>query len=355
MRNTECGLRWAKKHRYPPQPSSSTMTSSQSNDEQKESINLEIQKGTDFTGEPVWQDAGPIELLDGNPFSSRASSSDATAASTRPQLPQAAKDWFGVLRSKPHRRSLYSYRHAPRNAHNTNLLVLLHGAGDSHGPYDKLAQTMALPQTAALSLSASCPGFTELPFQLGYTWFQEMDYTTGSPLSRDHAMRQSSLLSATQRLCDFIQGLTQQWIPERIFLLGYGSGATVAMTTCQYWCQNCKKPALGGAVCVGGGDCLSSIPITINKTCGSNERASQASPILLVVGGNDAGFPPSVAKTIQSKYMHDCGSGNEQLVQIHVQPNKAQSMISSEEESKAVMEFLAPKLVRVQSMPTRGA
>jgi predicted esterase len=331
------------------------MTSSQSNSEQKESINLEIQKGTDSTGEPVWQDAGPIELLDGNPLSSRASSSDATAASTRPQLPQAAKDWFGVLRSKQHRRSLYSYRHAPRNAPNTNLLILLHGAGDYYGPYDKLAQTMALPQTAALSLSASCPGFTELPFQLGYTWFQEMDYTTGSTMSRDHTMRQSSLLSATQRLCDFIQGLTQQWIPERIFLLGYGAGATVAMTTCQYWWQNCNKPALGGAVCVGGGDCLSLIPIAINKTCGSNDKNSQASPVILVVGGKDAAFPPSVAKTIQSKYMHECGSGNEQLVQIHVQPNKAQCMISSEEESKAVMEFLAPKLVRVQSMPTRGA
>jgi predicted esterase len=333
-----------------PKSSSSTMTSSQSNSEQKESINLEIQRGTDSTGEPVWQDAGPIELLDGNP-----SSSDATAASNRPQLPQAAKDWFGVLRSKQHRRSLYSYRHAPRNAPNTNLLVLLHGAGDSHGPYDKFSQTTALPQTATLSLSASCPGFTELPLELGYTWFQEMDFTTGSLLSRDHSMRQSSLLSATQRLCDLIQGLTQQWIPERIFIFGYGVGAALAMTTCQYWWQNCKKPALGGAVCVRGGDCLSLIPKAINKTSGSNDKASQASPIILVVGGKDADFPPSLAKTIQSEYMHECGSGNEQLVKIHVQPNKAQCMISSEEEYTAVMEFIAPKLVRVQSMPTRGA
>jgi predicted esterase len=332
------------------------MTSSQSTKEQKESIHLEIQKGTDSTGESVWKDAGPIELLDGDPLSSSgASSSDATATSTRPQLPQAAKDWFGVMRSKQHRRSLYLYRHAPQKTPNTNLLILLHGAGDSHAPYDKLAQTMTLPQTAALSVSASCPGFTGLPFQLGYTWFQEMDYTTGSTMSRDHTMRQSSLLSATQRLCDFIEGLTHQWIPERIFILGYGAGATVAMTTCQYWFQDCKKPALGGAVCVGGGDCLSLIPLVINKTSGSNDKDIKASPIILVVGGKDAAFPPSVAKTIQSKYMHECGIGNDQLVQIHVQPNKAQSMISSEEESKAVMEFLAPKLVRVQSMPTRGA
>ncbi|KAI2499297.1 phospholipasecarboxylesterase [Fragilaria crotonensis] len=133
-------------------------------------------------------------------------------------------------------KGMLSLSSRPAGWPNTNLLILLHGAGDTHIPFDKLGQTMALPQTATLALSARGAYGEPLPLQLGYTWFQEMDYTTGAPLPE--SQRQRSLHEAASKFCQFLHQLIvqEQWIiPERVFLLGYGAGGALAMQVCVLW------------------------------------------------------------------------------------------------------------------------
>jgi hypothetical protein len=159
--------------------------------EEKESFHLEIKEGTGLTGEGVWKDAGPIHLLD-NPQQLNAAAHDgaATETTTSPSsaraIPKEAKEWLlsnNSVKTKRDRQNLYLFRNAPNGCKNTNLLILLHGAGDSHRPFDKLAQTMSLSHTATLSIHSRVCGI-ELPFGLGMSWFQELDYNSGNALPR---------------------------------------------------------------------------------------------------------------------------------------------------------------------------
>jgi predicted esterase len=293
---------------------------------------LEVQDAT--TGE--WNCAGPVHFVDGG-------SSQSTPIAARRQLPKRVKQWLAPnATSKEARRPHYLYRHAPNEQPNTNLLILLHGAGDTHLPFDKLAHTMVLPQTATLAISAS--RFHPLPFGLGYSWFQEMDYATGEALTQDHHARRTSLDKAVYNFAQLLTMLLyEQWIvAERIFFMGYGSGATLIMELCQIWnLRHADRPALGGGICIGGG---SAGPPADNET--SN---AQGTPILLLCGAQDKTFPLFQANETKLHYEQVCGNG---LVTMHVEPNKGQGMISTSAEMHAVMAFLASRLVRVSRMGT---
>jgi predicted esterase len=294
------------------------------------------------------------------------------------------------------RKDCYLFRHARNKDHsNTNLIIFLHGAGDTHRPFDKLGQTMALPHTATLSVSAQSgsdgSGYEELPFGLGFTWFQEMEYTTGMPLPNNHPLRIQSLRAATLKFTKVLDQLIQPdddddeeeeegsrcgWIsPERIFLFGYGSGATLVHQICRSWSSstNHYEPAtslssssqrhrrlpLGGAICVCGGSTLKEEEEeedpTMNEmtTCSSscseeNKNKNHKTPILFMVGEQDTSFSPPMARLIQKIY----GGGCEELVQIHVEPGKGQEMICRPREMECIMKFLAQRLVQATSIPT---
>ncbi|CAM9610239.1 unnamed protein product, partial [Phaeothamnion confervicola] len=64
----------------------------------------------------------------------------------------------------------FTYAPSPDGV-DSNLLILLHGLGDTHENFANLARKMALPQTATLALRAPIT----LPFELGYGWYQAFD------------------------------------------------------------------------------------------------------------------------------------------------------------------------------------
>ena len=59
---------------------------------------------------------------------------------------------------------MFDYEPSADGVH-ANLLIMLHGLGDSHKPFTALAKQMSLPQTAFLSLRAP----HALPLDLGNT------------------------------------------------------------------------------------------------------------------------------------------------------------------------------------------
>jgi predicted esterase len=289
----------------------------------KDQIHLQMQQGISSAGQAVWKDAGPIHLL----HEKSRQSSPASVVPTLP-LPNAAKEWLlskHTVLTKKDRRNLYLFRHSSVGP-NTNLLLLLHGAGDSHRPFDKLAQTMALPQTASLSLNSKICGI-ELPFDLGYSWFQDMDYSTGDDLPQMNEKRIASLHHTAEFLRQLIKRLHSAWIPERIFFLGYGAGATATMEVCRLWTTD--QP-LGGAICVGPG--LGSLK--------QESSRARKTPVLLL------SEHPQVLQQCKEAYDHECGKDS---VEIYVQPKKG--MISSPQEMGAVMKWLAPRLVLSTQLP----
>ena len=286
----------------------------------EQSVKLEVQ-GADGR----WSDAGPINLV-------------GTAMKK-----EMSEETLTVIGSN---REAYKYRHSADKI-DENLLIFLHGAGDTHEMFDRLGQQMNLPQTATLSISASMQmevgkenhGFVQLPFGLGFTWFEEMDYqVTGDVLQPCDSRRVSSLDHAVRLVTALLDSLTKTYIPERVFLFGFSSGACLAMETCRAWHESGKLP-LGGAICVRGG-------IRTKSKSEHKKVANHATDVLIMSGTDDATYSVSVAKSESRRHYTDPSK-----VTVHVQKEKGHEMISSKEEMKVVMKFLSTRLVRRTTMP----
>ena len=266
---------------------------------------------------------------------------------------------------KGDRKENFLFHHSSDDV-DTNLLILLHGAGDTHRAFREFAKRMDLPQTATLSIHASScnNGFTTLPFNLGHTWFEELDYAvTGDALPDRDPRRLSSLSSAIDNLIKILSSLYPQegddsnegWMPERIFLFGYSAGACLVMETClRLLKQKDTSMPLGGAICVAGGIKCEIPPDEKDKEEAGSEGTYSfegPTPVLLVVGSKDGNFPPNTARKASFLY-HETSATKESAATIFVKDGKGPAMVGSEDEMRCIMEFMAKRLVR--EMPATG-
>jgi predicted esterase len=247
---------------------------------------------------------------------------DATRRATRPGGAGAAKPGIdekalSALTSKHSLTSAYSPSSSPIT---TNLLVFLPGSGETtpSNNFLSLGKSLDLPQTGVLSLL----GCHELPFDLGYGWYQEMDYETGSQLSGSDNRRRNTLQAAVNTMKSFLTDLNEIIALENVFIFSFSSGSTVAMSLSQ------TMPLLGGAVCVCGG-----IPEHASATSG------RPAPVLQIVGEKDELFPPESAKACAKKY-------GDSHVEMLVVKGKRHGMINSKEETLAFHTWIAPRLAR---------
>jgi predicted esterase len=322
-------------------------------------VRLEVKSGDS----DQWRDAGPINLIDGVTDLNIHGNTYLQHKQTAPkqnheqltkELPSNVKSFL--------RNQEYKYRHSPDSV-DTNLLILFHGAGDTHEQYDKLAKQMELPQTATLALSSNN---VELPFGLGYTWFEEMD-DLGNVLDNDDARRLSSLGKAVDWLeellicllfevdsnkesTDIINSFT--WIPERVFLLGFSAGACLAMELCRSWRAN-KRSALGGTICIAGGLKTKTLPLPNKPINKQNHKPDdtkhyEATDVLVIAGSNDNVF--STKSALKSKQFYEPPT----KVKVYTQEGKDHSMIGSKSEMSVVMEFLSKRLVRRMASSMEG-
>uniref|UniRef100_A0A7S3QK42 Phospholipase/carboxylesterase/thioesterase domain-containing protein n=1 Tax=Chaetoceros debilis TaxID=122233 RepID=A0A7S3QK42_9STRA len=327
---------------------------------------LQVSSSNGKEGEEAstWQTVGPITASNNDDCNTESNcQQEAPKRQYTKALPLHVKHLLAPHATiKSHRKSKYLYRHS-HDKIDTNLLVFLHGAGDSHTIYHALGRKLSIPQCATLSLHASCMndsnerdgrdkcGFEALPFGLGWSWFQEMDYNTGLPLNKTSSCYKSSLERAATQLDNLLDDLTSigeeddsssgGWIPERIFLFGFSAGACLAMQTCAHRIQKTKRP-LGGAMCIAGG-----ARIVDNVT--DNEDGIDATPVLLVVGEKDQKFQTSDAKEAASRYnnsIHNNGVKTS-VAKIHIVKGKKEHvMMNTQEEVRAVMEFCGENMIR---------
>ncbi|KAL0946083.1 hypothetical protein HGRIS_012353 [Hohenbuehelia grisea] len=103
-----------------------------------------------------------------------------------------------------------------------NLLILLHGLGDTHVPFTRLARQLKLPQTATLSLRA--PDKIPFLYEEAYQWFTSFD-GLGELLER------ADPTPALEILARVINHLIREcgWPPQRIHLFGFAQGGSLAL------------------------------------------------------------------------------------------------------------------------------
>ncbi|KAI9142354.1 Alpha/Beta hydrolase protein [Paraphysoderma sedebokerense] len=129
----------------------------------------------------------------------------------------------------------------------SNILLLLHGLGDSELPFANLGRSLQLPQTAVMSVTA--PYAVPL-LDNSYMWVNGSFDMIGDVLPPSSSTFHSNLQKTRQTLIDFINVLTKKpysYQPSSIFLLGYDQGATTAMDVGLY-----SSLSIGGIVSIGG-------------------------------------------------------------------------------------------------------
>ncbi|KAI0058366.1 hypothetical protein BV25DRAFT_1810832 [Artomyces pyxidatus] len=133
-----------------------------------------------------------------------------------------------------------------------NLLILLHGLGDTHIPFGKLGRSLNLPQTATLALRA--PEKIPYLFQEAYQWYPSFD-RLGEMIPHPNPT------PALDYLATALDHLTRDcaWPPHRIHLFGFAQGGSVAAESALRWwrreleTKDATPPrALGSVVTVAG-------------------------------------------------------------------------------------------------------
>lgn len=110
-----------------------------------------------------------------------------------------------------------------------NLLVLLHGLGDSAAGFARFGAGMELPQTSVLSLS----GPQTVPVVGGHAWFTAIDRESFEPLSlsHPHPVRAADVAKLVPQLYASLLDIAaaRRVTLDHVHLLGFGDGGTVAL------------------------------------------------------------------------------------------------------------------------------
>ncbi|KAF8556589.1 hypothetical protein OG21DRAFT_596365 [Imleria badia] len=110
-----------------------------------------------------------------------------------------------------------------------NLLILLHGLGDTHTPFAKLGRSLHLPQTAILALRA--PEQIPYLYEPAFQWYTSFD-PLGEIIERPDP---TPALNVMDNVLDHLN-MECTWPPNRIHLFGFGQGGSVvAETTLAWW------------------------------------------------------------------------------------------------------------------------
>ncbi|GAA5853730.1 hypothetical protein JCM8547_007426 [Rhodosporidiobolus lusitaniae] len=154
-----------------------------------------------------------------------------------------------------------------RDGVDSNLLILLHGLGDTHQPFFQLGQSLNLPQTAVLALQA--PERVPLLEEEAWQWWDSFDqlgeliqnpnpsatlhlltklieYLT-APLPSSDSPSSSSSSSAKSPPA----GSGCGWLPSQIHLFGFQQGGSLAGEFALSWARSRpSSPHLGSIVAV---------------------------------------------------------------------------------------------------------
>lgn len=210
---------------------------------------------------------------------------------------------------------------------NSNVLILLHGLGDTRDNFASFSFKMQLPQTAIVSLQ----GPFKIPFfDEGSGWMPSYDEEGLEYLSQDVIVRGGlektrSLLEQFLKECvihstDNPTGFSA----EKIFLLGFGVGAQVGLDLVLFG----DIPKLGGFVSISG-----SIDEGLYSQIAS--RKLDLTPTLITFGDQEDKLKEKidVMKGLYSKGL-----------EVFIAKDKGQSMPKGEEEMSCIMGFFSKHL-----------
>ncbi|KAF2793813.1 alpha/beta-hydrolase [Melanomma pulvis-pyrius CBS 109.77] len=215
----------------------------------------------------------------------------------------------------------------PSSQQPTNILILLHGLGDTNVSFKKLGQQLSLPETACIAVQAPMP----LPFDLGgFHWGDDMifDQNTGE-MDVDTGFKTSTII-----ILDSIirEGLIRKcgYKSREIMIFGFAQGGMVGLQAA----AELEGEELGGVVSVGGALSLS-LPLK------ALDKRSKT-PVLVCKASKGSAVSDSAVSKLKDAF---------EFVEIKEWKRNADGMPSNREEMLPIMQFFARRLRSTRGVP----
>ncbi|KAI5307488.1 hypothetical protein KEM55_008165 [Ascosphaera atra] len=248
----------------------------------------------------------------------------------------------------------------------TNILILLHGLGDSHAPFTQFASAINLPETTCLVIRGPVP----MPFELsGFHWGDDLvlDSSSGLP-DKDPGFEKSTLTLARGVILEtLVKKLGYR--TREILLFGFGQGGSVALSVALDVERELaheqkeqaraddkagkddsgsssaippqKEPELGGVVSIGA-----VLPLSATKP--NSPLRGKAKTAVLLIGGSGSGSDSALADMSGVKRTEET-FGATQVVRWS--GRKGDGMPRNREEMLPIMQFFARRLRSRQGVP----
>ena len=206
-----------------------------------------------------------------------------------------------------------------------NILILLHGLGDTKESFTKLGQQLSLPETVCIALQAPNP----LPFELGgFHWGDDLVFDQGTgEMDFDTGFRKSTDVILNHVLRVLIGKC--QYQAQEILLFGFGQGGTAALAATT---STEVGEELNGVVSIGG-------PLPAEST---RVGAKSRTPVLIVGGASQTLVTENVLVKLRSVF---------EFVEHRRWRRPGDSMPRSRDEMMPIMQFFARRLKSRQGVP----
>ncbi|KAI4185817.1 MAG: hypothetical protein LQ346_005813 [Caloplaca aetnensis] len=215
----------------------------------------------------------------------------------------------------------------PASQSPVNVLLLLHGLGDTEDSFTQLARQLALPETVCICVQAPSP----LPFDLGgFHWGDDitfdqskgtMDYDTGFEKS-SRVIKEDIIEKVLHQICGYK--------PRNILFFGFGQGGMAAIAIV----LACKAE-FGGIISIGG-----SLPSNHQNT--SDKEGKNQTPVVVLGGSSQTLITQSALTSMKKAF---------QSTEYTKWPRPGDGMPRNRDEMLPIMKFFARRLQSKSGVP----
>ncbi|KAL4790013.1 Alpha/Beta hydrolase protein [Aspergillus venezuelensis] len=223
-----------------------------------------------------------------------------------------------------------------------NILILLHGLGDTEIPFTNLATSLQLPETTILTLRAPSP----LPFDLpGFHWGDDINFDSRSgALDMDAGFAKSTKLLLEKVIRGVLVGKCGYKTRE-IMILGFGQGGMLGLVAAEELFSSSSSSSsssdsgeMGGIISIGA-----PYPLTLSyKSKTQDKKSKSRTPILILSGRDSETVTESAIKRTKDIF---------EFVETHEYKRRGDTMPRSREEMMPVMRFFGRRLRSWQGVP----
>ncbi|PYH80186.1 Phospholipase/Carboxylesterase superfamily [Aspergillus uvarum CBS 121591] len=225
-----------------------------------------------------------------------------------------------------------------------NILLLLHGLGDTAANFTAFARALHLPETTILTLQAPQP----LPFDLGgYHWGDDVTFTPAGELDMDAGFTRAVRLLVHEVIAGvLVRKCGYQW--RDVLVFGLGQGGMVGLEVASAAAADSGEDSvlgsptqptgndrwLAGVVSIGAPFPLSAVK---NTTTQKNRT-----PVLVVAGRDSVAVTDSAVRRTKDRF---------EFVEVHRYARRGDGMPRNRDEMLPVMQFLARRLRSWKGVP----